>query len=53
MLRQVNCECGYQARENDEATLVGTVQQHVRDSHPELVEHVTPDVIRGWIELVP
>lgn len=53
MLRQVSCECGYQARENDEATLVRTVQQHVQESHPELVDQVTPDVIRGWIELVP
>jgi predicted small metal-binding protein len=53
MLHQVSCECGYQARENDEAAVVRTVQQHVRDNHPDLVEQVTPDVIRGWIELVP
>ena len=53
MLHQVSCECGYQAREDDEAAVIRTVQQHVRDSHPELVDQVTPDVIRGWIELVP
>ncbi|GAA2535419.1 hypothetical protein GCM10010210_00620 [Pseudonocardia hydrocarbonoxydans] len=53
MLNQVSCECGYQAREDDEAAVIRTVQQHVRDSHPELVDQVTPDVIRGWIELVP
>ncbi|NMH96639.1 DUF1059 domain-containing protein [Pseudonocardia acidicola] len=53
MTCQVTCECGYQAREKDEQTLVRTVQRHVSDSHPELVDQVTPDVIRGWIELVP
>lgn len=53
MLNQVSCECGYQAREDDEATVISTVQQHVRDSHPDLVDQVTPNVIRGWIELVP
>lgn len=53
MQRQVSCECGYRAREDDEETLVRTVQRHVTDTHPELADQVTPDVIRGWIELVP
>lgn len=53
MQQQVSCECGYQAREDNEDTLVKTVLDHVHDTHPELVEQVTPDVVRGWIELIP
>lgn len=49
----MSCECGYQARENDEGELISTVLGHVREDHPELVDVVTPDVVRGWIELVP
>ncbi|MDT7697459.1 MAG: hypothetical protein QOI75_6829 [Pseudonocardiales bacterium] len=53
MQQQVKCECGYQAREDNEETLIKTVLGHVHDSHPELVDQVTPDVVRDWIELVP
>jgi predicted small metal-binding protein len=53
MERQVNCECGYAARDDDEDRLVKSVLEHVTASHPELVDQVTPDVVRGWIELVP
>ncbi len=53
MQRQVSCECGYQVRDADEDALVRTVQRHVSDNHPELVDQVTPEMIKGWIELVP
>ncbi|MEV1292126.1 DUF1059 domain-containing protein [Pseudonocardia sp. NPDC049635] len=52
MQHQVTCECGYQARDTDQEALVETVRRHVRDNHPELVGQVTPEMIRGWIELV-
>jgi predicted small metal-binding protein len=53
MQQQVKCECGYQAREDNEEALVKTVLGHVNDNHPELVDQVTPDVVRDWIELIP
>ncbi|GAA1387987.1 hypothetical protein GCM10009613_24680 [Pseudonocardia kongjuensis] len=53
MLHQVSCECGYEVRDGDEQVLVRRVQQHVRENHPELADQVTPEVIRGWVELVP
>jgi predicted small metal-binding protein len=53
MQQQVSCECGFQARENNEDALVKVVLEHVNGTHPDLVDHVTPDVVRGWIELVP
>ncbi len=53
MQQQVNCECGYLVRDDNEERVVSDVLQHVKTDHPELVEHVTPDVVKGWIELVP
>lgn len=52
MQQQVSCECGYQAREDNEDILVKAVLGHVSDCHPDLVDQVTPEVVRGWIELV-
>jgi predicted small metal-binding protein len=53
MQRQVSCECGFTARNNDESDLVKAVLEHVHDNHPDLAGEVTPEVVRGWIELVP
>ena len=53
MQHQVSCECGYRVREEDEDILVKTVLTHVNDAHPDLVGEVTPEVVRGWVELVP
>jgi predicted small metal-binding protein len=53
MVNQVSCECGYSVRDPDEERVVEETLQHVRSSHPDLVGSVTPEVVRGWIELVP
>jgi predicted small metal-binding protein len=53
MDNQVSCECGYSVRDADEQRVVEQTLQHVRSDHPDLVATVTPDVVRGWIELVP
>jgi predicted small metal-binding protein len=52
-MNQVRCECGYAARSDEEQQVVDEVLAHVRRDHPDLVGQVTPDVVRGWIELVP
>lgn len=51
-MNQVNCECGYSTQSADEEQLVSTVLEHVSAAHPDLVATVTPDVIKGWIEVV-
>lgn len=53
MRNQVSCECGYVVADESEQRTVDTVLAHVRSDHPDLVEQVTPDVVRGWIEVVP
>jgi hypothetical protein len=52
-VNQVDCECGFRARDDDEDRVVELVLEHVSSSHPELAETVTPLVIRRWIEHVP
>ncbi|WP_219414493.1 hypothetical protein [Pseudonocardia nigra] len=52
-MNQVSCECGFSARDDDEDRVADMTMQHVRASHPDLADQVTPDVVRGWVELVP
>lgn len=52
MARQVRCECGFIARgETDEAVLAN-IRDHMRSDHPELLQQVSDEQIRGWIEIV-
>ncbi|HYH31189.1 MAG TPA: DUF1059 domain-containing protein [Pseudonocardia sp.] len=52
-MNQVTCECGFATRARQEDQVVSDVLAHVRADHPDLVGDVTPDVVRGWIEVVP
>lgn len=52
-MNQVNCDCGYSCQSEDEGQLVSTVLRHVSTDHPELVGTVTPEVVKGWIEVLP
>jgi predicted small metal-binding protein len=50
MAKQINCECGYVARGDNEDEVIGAIREHMRSDHPELLEAVTDDDLRGWIE---
>ena len=52
-MNQVTCECGFATRAPQEEQVVTDVLAHVRADHPDLAGEVTPDVVRGWIEVVP
>lgn len=52
-MNQVTCECGFQTRDAQEGPVVTAVLDHVRSDHPDLQGSVTPEVVRGWIEIVP
>jgi predicted small metal-binding protein len=52
-MNQVTCECGFATRAPQEDQVVRDVLTHVRADHPDLVGDVSPDVVRGWIEVVP
>jgi len=53
MASQVTCECGHAIRAASDDEAVALAQEHVRRDHPELVDVVTTDMIRDWVEVVP
>ena len=53
MASQVTCECGYVARGSSDDEVVALTREHLRTDHPELLDTVTADAIRGWVEVVP
>jgi len=50
MAKQINCECGYVARGESEDQVVALIREHMRTDHPELLEQVSDEDLRGWIE---
>lgn len=52
MDRQVRCECGYIARGATDDDVVSTIRDHIRTDHPDLLDKISDDQIRGWIETV-
>ena len=53
VVRQVKCECGILVRAANDDEIVALVLEHVATNHPTLVDTITADDIRNWIELVP
>lgn len=52
MAKQITCECGRVIRGETDGTVLEGVREHMRADHPELLEKVTDDDLRGWIEEV-
>jgi predicted small metal-binding protein len=52
MAKQVKCECGYVARAETDDDVVGQIRDHIRADHPELMEKVSDEDIRSWVEIV-
>jgi predicted small metal-binding protein len=52
MAQQIKCECGYIARGGSDDEVVALIRAHMRTDHPELLEKVSEDQIRDWIEVV-
>lgn len=52
MAKQVTCECGYQIRAETEPEVIRGTRDHMRADHPELLDKVSDDDLRGWIEEV-
>jgi predicted small metal-binding protein len=52
MTSQVICECGYIARGSTDDEVVELTRAHLRSEHPELLDAVTAEMIRGWVEVV-
>lgn len=50
MAKQINCECGYVARGETESEVIARIRDHMRSDHPALLENVSDEDLRGWIE---
>jgi predicted small metal-binding protein len=48
--RLVRCECGYVARGGTDDEVVATIRDHIRSDHPDLLDKVTDEQLRAWIE---
>jgi predicted small metal-binding protein len=52
MASQISCECGYVARGGTDDEVVRLIRVHISTDHPELLDTITPDVLREWVEVV-
>ncbi len=50
MGKVINCECGEVVRAESDDELVGKVERHVADAHPELVGKLGREDILGMAE---
>jgi predicted small metal-binding protein len=50
MAKQINCECGYVARGESEVEVMSAIRDHMRSDHPQLLNQVSDEDLRGWIE---
>ena len=52
MAKQITCECGHVIRGGDDREVMQGARDHMRADHPELLDKVSDDDLRGWIEEV-
>lgn len=52
LARQVKCECGYIARAASDDDVLAKIRDHLRTDHPQLLDTVSDEQIRAWIEVV-
>jgi predicted small metal-binding protein len=50
MAMKVDCPCGETVRGNSDDELVGNVEQHVQDKHPEMVGTMSREQILGMAQ---
>ena len=50
MVKLINCQCGRTIRGETEDEVIQQAQQHIRESHPDLVESITREQLEDWIE---
>jgi predicted small metal-binding protein len=53
MSRQIRCECGFIVRGASDDDVVAGIRGHLKSDHPELLEKISDEMIRSWIEILP
>jgi predicted small metal-binding protein len=50
MAKLIRCECGFTALGNDDNEVIDVIQRHIASDHPALLDTVTRDDMRSWIQ---
>lgn len=50
MAKLINCQCGRTIRGETDDEVIRQAEEHIRESHPELVDSVTREQLADWIE---
>ena len=50
MAKLINCQCGRTIRGETEEDVIRQAEEHIRDSHPELIGNVTREQLSDWVE---
>jgi predicted small metal-binding protein len=51
MAKLIRCECGFVARGESDDDVIGAIRAHLASDHPALLESVSRDDLRGWIQV--
>jgi predicted small metal-binding protein len=51
MARLIRCECGFIARGDSDAQVVGVIRGHMTTDHPALLNTVSRDDLLSWIQV--
>jgi predicted small metal-binding protein len=52
MAKQITCECGVVIRGETDSEVMQGARDHMRADHPQLLDQVSENDLRGWIEEV-
>jgi predicted small metal-binding protein len=50
MAKTIRCECGFVARGESDDQVIGVIRGHMATDHPALLDSVSADDLRGWIQ---
>lgn len=50
MAKLINCQCGRTIRGESDEDVIRQAEEHIRESHPDLVGTVTREQLADWIE---
>jgi predicted small metal-binding protein len=50
MAKLIRCECGFVARGESDDQVIGVIRGHMERDHPTLLEAVSQDDLRSWIQ---
>jgi predicted small metal-binding protein len=50
MAKLIRCECGFVARGDNDAQVVGVIRAHMATDHPALLATVSQEDLLSWIQ---